>query len=312
MSKLNPAKQFVEYFVLFLMLLATSSKATVNEQIEIFLETPAPDQTITGVLFTRGWAVAPTGIVRVELYIDGNFLLEIPLGESRPEVGAMFPSFQSSDTSGFNIGLFYSRFANGPHTATVRAIDTNGDHKEASNSFTITRFDTSAPNNFLRDLSKINLSGATVGKMGDTIEIDGALIDGISYDVRLEFNVTLQGFAISKISPSQYMPPMFPFDGTWSGSAKPTTATDLYRDPCDTATFTMSIINHQISGTANTTLYGDYTLDGTVADNGQVSLGLAIGNDDVATFEGTLSGNSASGTYKEIYGCKGNWSATRN
>ncbi len=312
MAKLIQAKKI--YGILFVLsLLATNLKAAVNEQIEMFLETPAAGQTITGVLFARGWAVAPAGIARVELYMDGNFLLEIPLGETRSAVGDMFPSYPGSYTSGFNIGLFYSRFSSGPHTATVRAIDTNGDYKEASNSFTITRFDTSAPNNFLRDLSKINLSGATISKMGDTIEIDGALIDGISYDVRLEFNITLQGFAISKISPSQYMPPMFPFDGTWSGSAKPTTATDLYRDPCDTATFTMSIIDHQISGTANSTLYGDYTLYGNVADNGQVIWGLAIGNNnDVATAEGVFSRNSASGTYEERFGCRGTWSATPN
>lgn len=105
----------------------------------MILETPAADQTITGVLFTRGWAVAPAGIKSVELYIDGSYILSIPIGESRPDVGALYQGYPGSDTSGFNIGLFYSRFGNGPHTATVRAIDANGDYKEVSNSFTIAR-----------------------------------------------------------------------------------------------------------------------------------------------------------------------------
>lgn len=108
----------------------------------MYLETPAAGQTITGVLFTRGWAVAPTGVNRVESYIDNNFLLEVPLGESRPEVGALYPSCPGSDTSGFNIGLFYSRLTNGPHTVTVRVIDNSGCFKDTTNRFTITRFDT--------------------------------------------------------------------------------------------------------------------------------------------------------------------------
>ena len=306
-------KRYMCAVLFFFYFLATDAFSAVNEDIVMFVETPAPNQVMTGVSFIRGWAVAPIGIANVEFYIDGVFQLNIPLGESRPDVGDLFPTFPGSDTSGFNIAFFYAKFGNGAHTATVRALDTNGDEMAVDVPFFITRFDTTSNNNFLRDLSKIDLSGAAVSKVGNAIEINGALIDGVSYDVRLDFNVTLQGFAVSDISPSQGMPVAFPFDGTWSGSAQPTTATDLDGFECDPAiTFTMSIVNHQITGTANTTFSGVFQLDGTVADNGQVSVGLAVNNQDAASFEGVFAGNSASGTYDEIFGCRGTWSASRN
>jgi hypothetical protein len=215
----QPIRIILRFLLLFLF--TTSAAAAVNEKIEMFVETPAPGHTITGVLFTRGWAVAHAGIARVELYIDGTFILEIPLGESRPDLGDMYPSYPGSDTSGFNIGLFYSRFANGPHTATVRAIDTNGDHKEASNSFTITRFDTSAPNNFLRDPSKVDLTGATVSLDGNAILISGMIVDGVAYTVRVEWNTTSQGLAISQITKTPSLPPedaCTNIAGNWTGS----------------------------------------------------------------------------------------------
>ncbi len=200
MAKLIRAKKI--FGILFVLsLLATNSKAAVNEQIEMFLETPAADQIITGVLYTRGWAVAPDGIARVEFYLDGSFLLEIPFGETRSDVGDLFPSYPGSYTSGFNIGLFYSRFSRGPHTATVRAIDTNGDYKEASNPFTITRFDTNAPRNYLRDESKIDFTQAIVSIDGNSILVNGMIVDGISYIVRMKWISDLQQLAISQITP---------------------------------------------------------------------------------------------------------------
>ncbi len=299
MSKLNPVKKFVEYFVLFLLLLATSSKAAVNNQIEMFLETPAPDQTITGVLFTRGWAVAPVGIVHVELYIDGNFLLEIPLGETRTEVGALYPSYPGSDTSGFNIGLFYSRFANGLHTATVRAIDANDDHKEVSNFFTITRFDTSAPNNFLRDPSKVDLTQATVSLDGNSILVKGMVVDGKSYTVRLEWNTTLQGLAISQVTSGS--PSTVDVTGKWVGFWS-SSALQL------NGTFSADIVQKGtlLDGSISVPQIGmsDAQLKGSVQGNSFVFGDI----DDRITFRGTLTGSSsASGSYVYTALDSGSW-----
>lgn len=240
----------------------------------MFLETPAPNQTITGVLFTRGWAVAPAGIAEVEIYIDGNFILDIPLGESRPAVGDIYPSYPDSDTAGFNIGLFYSRFAAGLHTATVRAIDTNGDYKEVSNAFTITRFDTSEPNNFIRDPSKIDLTEATVSLDGNTIAIDGFIVDSMSYRVRMEWNTTLQGLAISQITKN---PPPPPVDacaniaGRWNGSEE-ATFTCCVAGVCETASVTGKDVIYMRQNACNVsyslTLQGLGTFQRTGAING--------------------------------------------
>jgi hypothetical protein len=58
-------------------------------------------------------------------------------------------------------------------------------------------------------------------------------------------------------------------------------------------------------------MYGPYQVSGTVNNDGTIDLGLAIGSDNVANFSGTLSGNTGSGSWADIWGCYGTWTLTQ-
>jgi hypothetical protein len=101
------------------------------------------------------------------------------------------------------------------------------------------------------------------------------------------------------------------FDGTWTGTAISTTY-DYWGDLCGQATLTMIVNGDQLTGFALDTWDEYYTLSGTVTPEGAVTMGLGIGNMDcVATFIGSFSGNSGSGTWQDNYGCHGTWTATK-
>lgn len=181
-----------------------------NAQIEMTLETPASGETIATVLFVRGWVTAPTGIDRVELLVNGVNPLGgvgafvIPFGESRPDVGDLFPTFPGSENAGFNLGFFFTRdtFPVGANSVTVTAFDNDGNQRSISVNYTLARFETGEPNNFIRDTSKISLSGAWTSVSGNAVMLNNATIDGQSYDIVIRFNTTLQGFVNTLITKS--------------------------------------------------------------------------------------------------------------
>lgn len=185
--------------VFFLLFTAIAYSNTINPQIEMYLETPAQNETYTGVAFVRGWAVAPSGIEKIELYIDGVYISDVPIGESRTAVGELYPNYPDSDKSGFNMAYFYSKLDAGAHTAAVRAVDRNGQYKDVFADFEVTRFDTNQSNNFIRDPSIVSLSRAQIAKEGESIRIAGLVVEGVSYDIKISWNALLQGFAINNI-----------------------------------------------------------------------------------------------------------------
>lgn len=181
----------------------------VSADITMFLETPKASETVSGVLFVRGWATAPDGIDRVELTINGKspaggtpFI--IPMGESRPDVNKLYPNNIGSENSGFNIGFFFSSTEYDPDkkaTMVVTAFDKKGASKIETRNFYIDRFETSAPNNFIRDLAIIDMTQASVSTDTYAIYLRNVLIDKKKYNVTIDFNPTLQSLAISSIYP---------------------------------------------------------------------------------------------------------------
>lgn len=90
---------------LLLGLLATLMSVAAAETI-INLETPNEGATYQGVDTIRGWAVSDDGIEEVQLFIDGKYAGQLPIGSLREDVGAAFPNMSGSDLSGF-AGVFY-------------------------------------------------------------------------------------------------------------------------------------------------------------------------------------------------------------
>lgn len=182
--------------MLWICAIPTGSQAATNEQIILRLEEPESGNVYSGVGNIRGWAVAPQGIQRIELVIDGVYRTNIPSGGLRTDVGDAYPTYPNANESGFSMAFNYSDLALGPHTITVRAIDGRGDDRVVTATFNVTRFDSS----FISDPSGASLSGATVRAEGESIRIENLLVEGKRHDVRLNWRPAMQGFAITQIA----------------------------------------------------------------------------------------------------------------
>ncbi|MCP5451217.1 MAG: glycosyl hydrolase 53 family protein [Gammaproteobacteria bacterium] len=168
---------------------------TPNDNIILALEEPANDSIYSGVSNVRGWAVAPQGLQKIELYVDSAFQGNIPLGGKRTDVGAQYPTYPGSADSGFAMALNYSNLTAGSHTLTVRAFDTGGGARDASAAFTVARF----ANSYMGDPAAVNVDQTTLTRSGNVINIQDLQAEGKTYNVRLDWRPAAQGFAITQI-----------------------------------------------------------------------------------------------------------------
>lgn len=168
-----------------------------GDNIVMALEEPAPGSTYSGISNARGWAVAPTGMQKIELYVDGAFQGHIPLGGKRTDIGTAYPGYPGAAESGFAMAFNYSNLAAGMHTLTVRAYDANGGARDASATFTVARF----ANSFMADPTTVNVNNATISRMDSTIMVENLLAEGKYYNVRLDWRQATQGFALTGINP---------------------------------------------------------------------------------------------------------------
>jgi len=172
--------------------------ATSAGEIVLSLDEPTANSTYTGVANIRGWVVGSTGINRVELYVNGEFKTNIPVGGGRSDIGNAFPNFPNSSNSGFSMAFPYSGLAAGQHVILVRAIDQDGASQEASAVFNVARFD----NPYISDPARVTLGGATSSVDHRSIFINNMTADGKTYDIRLDWRTEAQGYVITQIIPT--------------------------------------------------------------------------------------------------------------
>jgi C1A family cysteine protease len=171
-------------------------KPNANGDVIFALEEPTTGSVYSGISNIRGWAVAPTGINRVELLIDGVAYSNIPIGGRRKDVGGNYPDYLNADQSGFSMAFNYSGLTAGSHTLTVRVVDNSGSTKETTANFSVARFE----NSFITNPDSINLNNAQITHDSNLITIKNMMADGKSYDVTLQWYSAMQGFAITQIS----------------------------------------------------------------------------------------------------------------
>ena len=92
-----------------------------------YVDTPAPDETISGIFNLFGWALVDGGpIDRVEIYIDGEYIGNAVYGVPRPDVAADYPGRDGEPNFGYSFQLDTSLYGNGPHTLSVVAYSLSG------------------------------------------------------------------------------------------------------------------------------------------------------------------------------------------
>jgi len=83
-----------------------------------------------GVVGLIGWALDDNGVEAVDIYVDGVLAGRTLYGFNRPGVGDMFPGFPDGDNAGWVFSLNTTRYTNGLHTVTPRAISAVGEVRD--------------------------------------------------------------------------------------------------------------------------------------------------------------------------------------
>ena len=186
------------------MIISASAVAIQNTEIVVSLEEPAKGGSYASISNLRGWAVAPQGIDYVEVFIDGSFAFEVPMGGARGDVGNAYPDYPNSDSSGYSLAFNYKNLEPGEHQITIRAYDNEGNYNEKTNVFLTTRFISS----FIANDSKIDLS--TTGNIylpnNQSMVVSGASIEGEYWDILLSWDRATQGFEITDIAATSSSP----------------------------------------------------------------------------------------------------------
>ena len=169
-----------------------SSAAVLN------LEEPIDQSVASGVRNIRGWAVAPSGISKLELFINGNYISDIPYGGDRGDVGAAFPDIVNAKQSGFGQTYNYGLLGSGQHTMTVRAYTNDGGYSEETSTFSVAAFEDS----FIKEQGFPSLRDASVSLNRETGEIlvqNVVLADNSTYDLALQWRKASQGFEVVEV-----------------------------------------------------------------------------------------------------------------
>ena len=175
-----------------------SSAVTPNapEVFRVLLEEPVNGGIHSGVGNLRGWAVASSGITKVEILVDGAYEFDAPYGALRGDVGGAFPDVDDSSASGYSLAFAYSLLSAGEHSITAVGYSELGDTYQVTNTFTVVKFPTS---DFIADPDAVNLGDAACTLQDDEIIVTDALVDGMIYDLTLKWRTAEQGFEIIEI-----------------------------------------------------------------------------------------------------------------
>ncbi len=164
--------------------------------ITISLEEPAPQSVNSGIANLRGWAIGLALIEKVELFIDGQYITDVPSGGARADVAAAFPNHPGSDLSGFSMAFSYSDLSEGSHTAVIKAHDVNGLSQNTSTIFNVERLSSG----FIADPNAVSLQQAVSTIEGEDIVVSNLDANGVDYDVRLRWRVATQQFEIEELT----------------------------------------------------------------------------------------------------------------
>ncbi len=99
-----------------------------KNELQLICDEPSAEDVTqrSGTIVVRGWALAPSGIGRVEVQVDDGPLGLAQLGESRPDVAKAFPKITGASRPGYHFALDSTPLANGVHTIRVRATSGAG------------------------------------------------------------------------------------------------------------------------------------------------------------------------------------------
>lgn len=87
---------------------------------------------VKGITSVSGWILDGSGVAKVEILVDGQFIGQAQYGILRPDVLAAYPEYQNRN-GGFEFRLDTKTLSNGNHTITIQSTGNNGKNTVLSN-----------------------------------------------------------------------------------------------------------------------------------------------------------------------------------
>ncbi len=104
-----------------------AQKGSPLEPILGSLDAPARGSTLRETGIVGGWAVAGSGVKKVSIYIDRQFVRFVGLDGKRPDIDKIYgKTYPGADMAGWTFVLDVSKMADGDHEMVMRVESNKG------------------------------------------------------------------------------------------------------------------------------------------------------------------------------------------
>ena len=163
--------------------------------LRVTIEEPVNRGVHSGIGTIRGWAVSSNPIERIEVFLDGEYLYDIPYGGKRNDVGHRYSDIPDSENSGYATTVNYNALPQGEHRLRIRVTDSFGSVIQRTADFEVTRFEKP----YIGRNDSVELGWSRIYRAGDALTIEEAVVDGKLYTITLRWQTSSQKFEIVRI-----------------------------------------------------------------------------------------------------------------
>ena len=197
-------------------IMSTAHAQLKDRNIRLTLETPVTGSTLGNIGTIRGWVFHPTKPVEwVEIYLDDQFVAEVPVGGSRLDVYNAYPNALNSRYSGYSQTVNFKEYDEGFHRVAVYAFTSDGNYNFQESEFCVSKL---ADINFIKDPEDIALY--EVGRIhlwSDRLVLEGIQVGQDRYNVELTWNTATQDVQISQTTPYKIINQYTEYEGCTEG-----------------------------------------------------------------------------------------------
>jgi uncharacterized protein YjdB len=90
------------------------------------VETPEVGKIYTGIMPVSGYALNPSGVKAVKIYLDDKYSKDATIGGARTDVAQKYQEYPGASTSGFSTSYSINNFTLGNHTMKVESVGNDG------------------------------------------------------------------------------------------------------------------------------------------------------------------------------------------
>lgn len=160
-----------------------------NLPMIVMLENPKDGESVFGITTIHGWALDGKGIKKVELFIDDQYICDIPYGSTRKDVQKAYPNYPLGENSGFATIINYALLTEGLHTIKVRLHNLDGEIKDLSTNILVEKFH----GEFVSEMNPNERWFYNVN----------VIVNGVikKYDILIQWSNETQSFVIKQVVP---------------------------------------------------------------------------------------------------------------